>query len=59
MIEQTLLAEAEREVMMKLVEMGMDPNSEEAQQALNPEALKSLPEIEDFFKKDYRSLIEE
>jgi hypothetical protein len=59
MIEQTLLADAEREAVMKMIKMGMDPNSEEAQQALNPEALKSLPEIEAFFKKDYRSLIEE
>ena len=59
MIEQTLLADAEREMMIKLINMGMDPNSEEAQQALSPQALKSLPEIEDFFKKDYRSLVEE
>ncbi len=59
MIEQTLLADAERETMMRLIQMGMDPQSEEAQQALNPEALKSLPEIEEFFKKDYRSLVEE
>ena len=59
MIEQTLLAEAEQKAIMKMIEMGMDPESEEAQQALSPDALKSLPEIEQFFKKDYRSLIEE
>ena len=59
MIEQTLLADAERETMMRMINMGMDPNSEEAQKALNPETLKSLPEIEAFFKKDYRSLVEE
>ena len=59
MIEQALVAEAEREIMMKMVGMGMDPNSEEAQQALAPEAIRSLPEIEGFFKKDYRSMVEE
>jgi len=59
MIEETLLAEAGQKAVMKMIQMGMDPNSEEAQQALNPEALKSLPEIEAFFKKDYRSLVEE
>lgn len=59
MVEQALVAEAEREMMMKMISMGMDPNSEEAQQALAPEAIRSLPEIESFFKKDYRSMIEE
>ena len=59
MIEQTLLADAERNMMLKMISMGQDPNSEEAQQALNPENLKSLPEIEEFFRKDYRSLVEE
>lgn len=59
MVEQALVAEAERDIMVKMVSMGMDPNSEEAQQALAPEAIRSLPEIESFFKKDYRSMVEE
>ena len=59
MIEENLLADAEKKVIMKMIEMGMDPQSEEAQQQLNPETLKTLPEIEDFFSKDYRSLVEE
>jgi len=59
MIEENLLADAEKKLIMKMVEMGADPSSEQAQQQLNPEAIKSLPEIEDFFSKDYRSLIEE
>jgi hypothetical protein len=59
MIEQTLITEAEREMTMRMMNMGMDPNSEEAQQALSPEAIRSLPEIESFFKKDYRSMVEE
>jgi len=59
MIENALLTEAQQKMVIKMVEMGMDPESEEAQQALNPESLKSLPEIESFFKKDYRSMVEE
>ena len=59
MIEENLLADAEKKIIMKMLEMGLDPASEEAQQQLNPENLKSLPEIEDFFSKDYRSLVEE
>ena len=37
----------------------MDPGSEEAQQQLSPENLKTLPEIEDYFSKSYRSSVEE
>jgi len=59
MIEQTLMQQAQQKVMMQLMQQGLAPDSEEAQQALSPEALKSLPEIEQFFKKDYRSMVEE
>lgn len=59
MIEQRLVADAQQKMVMKLVEQGMDPQSEEAQQMMNPEALKSLPEIEEYFRKDYRSMMEE
>ena len=63
MIEQTLLADAEKKMQETIQSMGLDPNNEEqaqqAQQMMSPESLKSLPEIEAFFKKDYRSLIEE
>jgi hypothetical protein len=41
------------------MEQGLDPESEEAQQQLSPENLKTLPEIEQFFKKDYRSMAEQ
>ncbi len=59
LVEENLLADAEQKILAKMLEMGMDPDSEEAQQQLNPDAIKSLPEIEDFFSKDYRSLVEE
>ena len=59
MLEETLLHEAEKKMTLALSQQGMDMNSKEAQEAMNPENLKSLPEIEKFFKKDYRSMIEE
>ena len=58
-VEENLLADAEAKLIAKMLEMGMDPNSEEAKQQMSPENIKSLPEIEDFFSKDYRSLVEE
>jgi hypothetical protein len=58
-VEQNLLADAEAKLIARMIEMGMDPDSPEAQQQLAPENIKSLPEIEDFFRKDYRSIIEE
>ena len=58
-IEESLLADAEANLIRKMIDMGMDPGSEEAQQQLSPEGLKSLPEIEDFFSKSYRSMVEE
>ncbi len=59
MVEETLLSQAQVKISTALLEQGLDPSSEEAQQQLNPEQLKSLPEIEGFFKKDYRSMIEQ
>ena len=58
-VEQVLVYEARQKVNMKMMEMGVDPESEEFQQATSPESLKSLPEIEAFFQKDYRSMIEQ
>jgi hypothetical protein len=58
-VEEVLLGDAQMKITSALLEQGLDPNSEEAQQQLNPDALKQLPEIESFFKKDYRSLIEQ
>jgi hypothetical protein len=59
MVESKLLSDAQQKLAMKMLEMGADPEDPEIQQALSPESLKSLPEIEGFFKKDYRSMLEE
>lgn len=58
-IEEVLLQNAAVKIQAQLLAQGLDPNSEEAQQQLSTENLKSLPEIEGYFKKDYRSMIEE
>ena len=58
-IEESLLADAEANLVRRMIEMGADPGSKESQEQLSPEALKSLPEIEDFFSKSYRSMVEE
>jgi hypothetical protein len=59
MVEDTLMADAKVKIQAALMEQGLDPTSPEAQQQLAPETLKSLPEIESFFKKDYRSMVEQ
>jgi hypothetical protein len=59
MIENLLIEDAERKVQMEMLSMGIALDSEEMAEATNPDALKKLPEIEQFFRKDYRSIIEE
>lgn len=59
MITETLLSQAQMKMQMKMQEMGLDPGSEEGQQMMSPESIKSLPEIEDHFKKSYRNIPEE
>jgi hypothetical protein len=56
-VEQTLLFEAEQRMAMNLSQM--DPNSEEYKQQMSPENLKTLPQIQEFFTKDYRSMVEQ
>lgn len=58
-IESVLLEDAQSKLLAKMLEMGLDPNSEEAQQQFNPEAMKKLPEIEDFYSKTYQTLGEQ
>jgi hypothetical protein len=58
-VEESLLADAERKLVEKMIQMGMDPASDEAKQQLAPENIKTLPEIEDYFSKSYRSSVEE
>jgi hypothetical protein len=57
-ISKVLVEYAQQKLIAKMVEMGLDPNSQEAQQQLDPEALKRLPEIEEFYSKKYQTLAE-
>ena len=59
LVEENLLADAEKKLIAKMLEMGADINAPEVKEQLAPNNLKTLPEIEDFFSKDYRSLVEE
>jgi hypothetical protein len=59
MVEKVLLQQAEQKIRMEMVNMGVDMESEESQQQLSRENLMTLPGIEDFFRKDYRSMIEQ
>ncbi len=62
-ISDVLMADAEKQMLTKMIEQGLDPSNPEVQeqmkQQLSPENLKTLPEIHNFFSKSYRSLSEE
>jgi hypothetical protein len=58
MVEEVLIQKAQQKMLLKLSSMGMSPESEEFQQQMSPDTLKSLPEIESFFKKDYKNIYE-
>jgi hypothetical protein len=63
MIEENLITYAEQKMQETIQQMSLDlqdpEQAQQAQQLMSPENLKSLPEIEQFFKKDYRSMIEQ
>ena len=59
MIEDILIQEAQMREMNQLLAMGVEMDSEEMQQGLAPDTLKKLPEVEAFFRTNYRSMIEQ
>jgi hypothetical protein len=59
MVEQVLMGEAQMKITSAMLEQGLDPSDPQAQEQLSPENIRTLPEIENFFKKDYRSMVEE
>jgi len=62
MIEEHLVAKAQQEMLASLMEQG-DPNDpkfqEQMQQQMSPENIKTLPQIQEFFEKEYVNVIEE
>jgi hypothetical protein len=63
MLEDVLLQDAQQKMMIEIMNQGLDLEDEEVQKQVqeqtSPDNLKKLPEIESFFRKDYRSMIEE
>ena len=58
-LEKAIIADAQAQLMITLQEMGLSDESEEYQQAMSPENIKSLPQIESFYSKSYKSMVEE
>ena len=58
-LEDALVKAAEQKLMAKMVEMGADMNDPEVQKKLSPENIKTLPEIQEFYSKNYISLAEQ
>jgi hypothetical protein len=58
-LEDALVKAAEQKLMSKMVEMGADMNDPEVQKKLSPENIKTLPEIQEFYSKNYISLAEQ
>jgi hypothetical protein len=48
MVEDTLMADAQTKIMAALVEQGLDPNSQEANEQLQPDKLKTLFRVDGF-----------
>lgn len=59
MIEQVLVAEAQQKMQIQIMNMGLQQDSDQAKQMMDPSNIKSLPEVEQFFSKTYKSLEEE
>lgn len=59
LINKTLISQAQNEIAISLTEMGLDPESEEFQAEISEEKVMSLPEIQKFISKDYRTSIEQ
>ncbi len=62
-IEKVLFSQAENKLIEAMIAQGADINDPQIQQYLqqqtSPENLKTLPEIQSFFDKDYRSMCEQ
>lgn len=56
---QKIIFDAQQELAANLIEMGVDPESEEFQQNLSEDQIMTLPEVQKFISKDYRTIIEQ
>jgi hypothetical protein len=58
-IEEVLLEDAMSKLQQKMIDAGMDPNSPEAQEQYNPDTIKQLPHIQEFYAKSFVTIGEE
>ena len=62
-VEKVLFQQAEMKLLSAMLEQGVDTNDPEIQkkmqEQMDPQNLKTLPEIQNFFDKDYRSMCEQ
>lgn len=59
MLEDVLLEDAKRKVTLQMLSQGLELDDQKIAEATGPDVLKKLPEIQSFFNKDYRSMIEQ
>lgn len=61
-IESVLVQDAEQKMFLNLINQGLDPNDPQVQEQMNQQLsednLRKLPEIEDFYNKNYQVLCE-
>ena len=58
-VEQLLLRDAQLKIKSNLETMGFDFDDPAYEELISPDKLKTLPEIENFFTKDYKSVVEQ
>jgi len=58
-VEKVLIQKATLMQQAKLQEMGVQPDSDQGKQMMDPATIKSLPQIQEFYSKDYRSMYAE
>lgn len=59
LIDQILVSQAQSKIQQKLIDMGVPPDSEEFQSNVSREKVMSLPEVQDFISKSYRTSVEQ
>jgi len=58
-VEQLLLRDAQLKIKSNLATMGFEFDDPAYEELVSPDKLKTLPEIENFFTKDYKSVVEQ
>lgn len=58
-IEKSLEAKAAINILLKMQQMGISPDSKEGQEQLSSQAIQSLPEIQKYYNKTYRNIYQE